>query len=224
MLESEQGQRCLFTCSRSCYVFCDGNHSSNCPSYPILVSHSTKISINTIVNDPPIPNYVSGINKERIENTRIINEDNNKGEVRDVDDFDSLDINFYDTNKTNMFSPPGKTPKIADIYNTSLRQKGWNYTRDKDIALCRTFINLSKKAIEVIRKKLKIFWRDVHKSFGELMAKGAKPGNISIKILPQKLIMNWFKQFISLLLQFWNSCYHSIKEENCSGVPKNEYK
>ena len=124
MLESEQGQRCLFTCSRSCYVFCDGNHSSNCPSYPILVSHSTKISINTIVNDPPIPNYVSGINKERIENTSIINEDNNKGEVRDVDDFDSLDINFHDTNKTNMFSPPGKTPKIADIYNTSLRQKG----------------------------------------------------------------------------------------------------
>ena len=194
------------------------------PLIPFLSPTPLKFQSTPLSMIPPVPNYVSGINKERIENTRIINEDNNKGEVRDVDDFDSLDINFYDTNKTNMFSPPGKTQKIADIYNTSLRQKGWNYTRDKDIALCRTFINLSKKAIEVIRKKLKIFWRDVHKSFGELMAKGAKPGNISIKILPQKLIMNRFKQFISLLLQFWNSCYHSIKEENCSGVPKNEYK
>ena len=77
--------------------------------------------------------------------------------------------------------------------NTSLKQKGQNYTREEDIVLCRAFINLSKNTIEGMEKKLKNFWRNVHNLLGELMVKGTKPGDSSIKIWVQRLIMNKFK-------------------------------
>ena len=56
--------------------------------------------------------------------------------------------------------------------------------------LCRAFVNLFKNAIEGMKKKLEIFWRDVNHLFGELMVKGAKSRDSLNEIQSQKLIMN----------------------------------
>ena len=92
---------------------------------------------------PPCPNNVSTVNKERIEDTSIANEDDNEGKIGDVDDLDSLNIHFHNTN-TNMPSPSSEKAEIADTDKTSPKQKGQNYTREKDILLCRDFINIQK--------------------------------------------------------------------------------
>ena len=54
--------------------------------------------------------------------------------------------------------------------------------------------------------------------------KGAKPGYSINEIRSKKLIMNQFKLFISPSFALWNSCSHSIKEENNSGVAEREFK
>ena len=110
-----------------------------------------------------------------------------------------------------------------DTEDTSPNQKGWNYKREEEIALCRSFINLSKNAINGTEKKQKIFLGVVHKLFGELIVKGTKPRNSIKEIWPQKFTMNRFKWFTSPSVKLWNSCYYLIKEENDSGVPESEF-
>ena len=88
---------------------------------------------------------------------------------------------------------------------------------------CGSLINLSENSIEGTEKKLEVFWGGVHKFFGELIMKGAKPGDSINKIRSHKSIMNQFNLFISPSIKLWNSCYCPIKEENYSGVLENEF-
>ena len=125
----------------------------------------------------------------------IANECEDEGEIGEVDDFDSLDIDFHDTNETNIankdtFSPSTKETKINDTDDTSPKQQGQNHTREGDTALCGSFIHTSKNSITVQEKKQEIFWRDVHKLFGELMVKGIKHRDSINEIWSQKSIMN----------------------------------
>ena len=110
-----------------------------------------------IDDQPPVPNDISSVNNETFDNMSITNECEDEGEIGDVNNFDSLDINFHETKETNMLSPPGKKPKITDTDDTSPKQKGWNYIREEDIVLCRAFINLSKNSIEDTEKNWKYF-------------------------------------------------------------------
>ena len=134
-----------------------------------------------------------------IDNVSFTNECEDKGGIGEVDDFESLDIDFHNVNETSMLSPSSK--KSADTDDTSLRHKGQNYIRKKDIALCRYFINLSKNAFEGT-EKMEIFWRDVRKLFGELMMKGAKPRDSINKIWSQNLKMNRLSDSSHLLSHF----------------------
>ena len=61
---------------------------------------------------------MSGINDEMTESMSIANENNNKGEIGEVDNFDSLDIDFHDTNKIKFFYNYSKRPKITYTYET----------------------------------------------------------------------------------------------------------
>ena len=70
----------------------------------------------------------------------ITNKCEDKGGIGDVDNFESLDIDFHNANK--------KRTEIADTDITSLKQKGGNNTGKEDTGLCRMFSNLSKNAIE----------------------------------------------------------------------------
>ena len=73
-------------------------------------------------------------------------------------------------------------PLKTDSEDTSPKQKGKTYTREEDIVLCRSFINLPENSIEGTEKKLEAFWGDVHKLFGELIMKDTKPGDCINKI------------------------------------------
>ena len=95
---------------------------------------------------------MSIVNNAIIDNISISNECDGKGENGEIDDFDLLDIDFHNTNEINIanndtFSPSIRNTKITDTDNTSPKQKGWNYTREEEIVLCRSFINLSKNSI-----------------------------------------------------------------------------
>ena len=96
---------------------------------------------------------VSIVNHATIDNVSSSNEYDDEGEIGEVD---SLDIYFHNTNKNieknDEFSPSMEKPKNADTDNTPPKQKQWNYTREEDIAQCRSFINLSKNSIEATEK------------------------------------------------------------------------
>ena len=129
------------------------------PAVPLFLSMflaPPTIPIATIIdNTSIISNDVSGVNNEMIDNVILINECEDKGEIGEVDDFESLDINFHDANKISMFSPSSKKTKISDTDDTFPKQKRQNYTREEDIVLCRSFINLSKNAMEGAEKNWK---------------------------------------------------------------------
>ena len=76
-----------------------------------------------------------------------------------------------------MFSPSYEKSKITDTEDTSPKQKWQNYRREEEIALHRSFINLSENPIKGTEKELEVFWGDGHKLFDELIVKGTKPGD-----------------------------------------------
>ena len=78
-----------------------------------------------------------------IDNMSITNECDGEGEIGRLMIFESFDIDFHDANETIM-----SRKKIADTYDTSLKQKGQNFIREEDIVLCRSLINLSEVSIQ----------------------------------------------------------------------------
>ena len=143
------------------------------PTIPIVAA---------VNNTPAITNNLTIGNHATIDNMNISKE-YDKGEIGDVDDFDALVMDFYNVNensiaKNDTFSPSTKKSKITVTDDTSQKEK--NYTREEDIALCKSFINLSKNSVKC--NKLEVFWGNVHKLFGELIIKGTMPRDSISKI------------------------------------------
>ena len=90
----------------------------------------------------------------------------------DVDHFDSLMMDFYNAydialmskinsiTKNDAFTPSNNKSKIDDE-DTSPKQKGQNYTREKEIARCRSFINQSENAVAGAKKTVSLLGKCV---------------------------------------------------------------
>ena len=95
--------------------------------FPAISPTPPTIPIATIIDDTPaISKNVSIVKNAIIDNLSISNECDNKGEIGEVDDFDSLDIDFYNKSKTNIakndtFFPSTKKLKTTDTDDTTLK-------------------------------------------------------------------------------------------------------
>ena len=121
--------------------------------FPSISPTPPTIPITTAAdNTPAITNNGSVGKHATIDNVFILNGYKDGGGIGEVDNFDSLVMDFHNTNKNKIvkndtFSPSTKKSKITDTDNTYLKQKEQNYRREEDIVLCRSFINPSKYSI-----------------------------------------------------------------------------
>ena len=82
---------------------------SKSPAPPIIL---IAIVVNTT---PPVSNDVYRVNDEMIDNMSLANECKDESNFREVDDFESLEIDFNDINEMSLFSPSSQKTKLLTL-------------------------------------------------------------------------------------------------------------
>ena len=129
------------------------------PLFPSMSPVPPTIPINITINDTPaISNIVFIVNNAMIDNMSVANECEDKEEIEEVNDFESLEIDFHNANKTNMFSPSSKNPKLLTLM-THLQSRRDKTNQEKK-TLCYADLSL------IYQKILFKVWKRSWKYFG----------------------------------------------------------
>ena len=150
----------IFHC-RCCFIiFSTMKHQSNKEKKPISNFPATKSALPSLRKSP----------RNHLGTPKVICEDTNdaifaQASERDLISGISIDLedDFHDAINADKEIISSFLEEAATLFNhphtvaikqsqLTARTKGWNYTRDKDIALCRAFINLSANSIERTEK------------------------------------------------------------------------
>ena len=133
------------------------------PPFPSMYPTPQTIPITTINHTLAISNNVSIIKQATVDNLSISNEYDEEAKIGGwwlwfIEHYFN-NANENNIAKNDVFSPSTKKSKITDTNDTSPNQKGQHCTREEDIVLCRSFINLSKNSTEDPEKNGSILGR-----------------------------------------------------------------